>query len=109
MNINLASNLQGAPGLKYGQPPKRGALKIVAADITTQTRAVFPEDAGTYWADGEVNPAAFVRASMSIPFFFLPFEVSNLPRRGESAAQDKYSQIWKTYNGTIPDKVQSSR
>lgn len=80
-------------------------LKIVAADITTQTRAVFPEDAGTYWANGGVNPAAFVRASMSIPFFFEPFEVSNVPRHGESAAKKEYEKIWKTYNGTIPEKV----
>lgn len=77
----------------------------MAADITTQTRAVFPEDAGTYWANEEVNPAAFVRASMSIPFFFEPFEVSNVPRHGESAAKKEYEKIWKTYNGTIPEKV----
>lgn len=95
--------MQRAEGLKYGgKIPTASTLKVVAADITTQTRAVFPEDAPSYWKDGEVNPAAFVRASMSIPFFFFPMEVDNVPNNGTDATTDKN---WHIYNGKIPKKV----
>ncbi|MFK7922293.1 MAG: patatin-like phospholipase family protein [Bacteroidia bacterium] len=46
---------------------------VVAADITTESKAVFPKHAGLYFEDPEkVNPAYFVRASMSVPIFFHP-------------------------------------
>jgi len=49
-------------------------LKVVATDITTESRAIFPEQAGVYFNDPEeVNPAHYVRASMSIPVFFKPY------------------------------------
>ena len=44
---------------------------LVACDITTEMKVEFPKNARLYWTDIEsVNPAEFVRASMSIPFFF---------------------------------------
>jgi NTE family protein len=44
---------------------------LVACDITTEMKVEFPKNARLYWEDIEsVNPAEFVRASMSIPFFF---------------------------------------
>ncbi|WP_455375631.1 patatin-like phospholipase family protein [Kaarinaea lacus] len=58
----------------------RGKLVIVAADVTTETRVEFPAMAKLYWEDpSEVSPAMFARASMSIPFFFEPFRVGNIP------------------------------
>ena len=55
------------------------SLKIVAADITTSSKIIFPEMSPLYWANPErVNPALFVRASMSIPGFFYPMEVSGV-------------------------------
>lgn len=52
-------------------------LSIVASDITAQTKVEFPLMAADYWADpASVNPADFVRASMSIPLFFEPFRVA---------------------------------
>ncbi|MES2775456.1 MAG: patatin-like phospholipase family protein [Bacteroidota bacterium] len=51
-------------------------LTIIASDITNQTKVEFPLMAGEYWPDpGKVNPADYVRASMSIPVFFEPFKV----------------------------------
>lgn len=59
---------------------KCGRLAMVAADITTETKVEFPKMAGLYWPDPDIiNPACFARASMSIPFFFQPFIVSNCP------------------------------
>ncbi|RPI71416.1 MAG: hypothetical protein EHM47_10280, partial [Ignavibacteriales bacterium] len=41
-------------------------LKIIAAEITTESRIIFPDMAGLFWNEPDkVNPADFVRASMS--------------------------------------------
>jgi NTE family protein len=79
-----------------------GRLAFVAADITTQTKVVFPEMADLYWSDPlKVNPADFVRASMSVPFFFQPFRVTNLPYGAEQL--QKWREIG--YTGNVPDEV----
>lgn len=72
----------------------------MAADVTTLSRAILPEDAKRYWK-GQVHPAKFVRASMSIPFFFFPKEVENIPGKGKDATRP----VWGTYNGKIPEKA----
>jgi NTE family protein len=70
----------------------RPNLALVAADVSTQTKAVFPRMAGLYWKNPDrVNPAHYVRASMSIPFFFQPLRIDNIPR-GTSAMA-----LWKQY------------
>ena len=70
----------------------RPGVAIVAADVSTQTKAVFPRMAGLYWKEPDtVSPADYVRASMSIPFFFKPFRVKNVPR-GTAAMT-----LWKKY------------
>lgn len=51
-------------------------LKIIAAEITTETRVLFPEMNKLFWSDPDkTNPADYVRASMSIPIFFHPFKI----------------------------------
>jgi len=81
-------------------------LAIVAADITTETKVVFPEMSDLYFDRPErVNPAKFVRASMSIPLFFKPLtiDLSDLPRRDPD-----FIQKWQekaNYLGKIPEKV----
>jgi NTE family protein len=56
-------------------------LGVVATDITTETKAVFPLMASLYWPDPDgLNPADFVRASMSIPFFFEPLRATAVPQ-----------------------------
>lgn len=81
-------------------------IKIIAADITTQTKVVFPEMAELYYKEvSKVNPSAFVRASMSIPFFFQPYEVilKDLPVDTE---EFRNNWIKKTkFEGVIPQKV----
>jgi NTE family protein len=80
-------------------------MHIIAADITTQTKVQFPAMAHIYWGDEmwKQSPAKMVRASMSVPFFFVPFEIDNIPHAGEPAneAWEKYAN----YSGTIPEKV----
>jgi NTE family protein len=76
-------------------------LGLVAADITTETKVVFPKFAGLYWEKPlEIDPALFVRASMSIPGFFHPMRVPGVNKIPGAAA------AWKriaAYEGKIPD------
>ncbi|WP_295122482.1 patatin-like phospholipase family protein [uncultured Chitinophaga sp.] len=78
-------------------------LGIVAADITTETRVVFPRMGSLYYPNiDQANPADFVRASMSIPLFFRPFEIPNIP------THEGQQDAWRTrcnFYGTIPEKV----
>jgi NTE family protein len=63
------------------QPDFVGKLIMIAADITTETKVRFPEMAKLYWYNpDDVPPACFARASMSIPFFFHPYKVTNIPQ-----------------------------
>lgn len=78
-------------------------LKLVAADLTTSTKVVFPEMAPLYWENPEnVNPALFARASMSIPFFFQPMEVSGVSKIVNSS--DKWDKLC-SFEGEIPDRI----
>ncbi|SFR47424.1 NTE family protein [Marinobacter daqiaonensis] len=71
-------------------------LAIIAADVATETKVEFPRMAPLYWEDPEnVDPALFVRASMSIPFFFHPMEVKPLPRDSNCVT------MWKEFAGLI--------
>ena len=81
-------------------------IAIVAADITTQTKAVFPRMAPLYFADPDtVNPAAWVRASMSIPFFFEPQRVPlNWTAGQEEAVRRRWRQV-ADFSGQLPPEV----
>jgi len=71
-----------------------GRLVIVATDITTETRVEFPEMAKLYWADPlSKSPALFARASMSVPLFFEPLRVNNIPKG------DKAKNNWEELAG----------
>ncbi len=90
---------------------RKAGLKIITSDITTKSKVVFPDMASLYWPDPElVNPAVFVRASMSVPFFFYPFVVKNIPGAGEYEDPNlpKEKTKWRKYAGyygKIPPKV----
>jgi NTE family protein len=76
-------------------------LKIIAADITTESRVIFPEMNKLFWNEPDnVNPAYFLRASMSIPLFFYPFEVTI----GDKVKKSDWEELVK-YRGALPDKV----
>jgi NTE family protein len=80
-------------------------LAIISTDATTKTKVEFPRMAELYWNLNaqDINPASFVRASMSIPFFFEPYTVKDIPSNGE-----KESQVWQDlagYYGEIPKEI----
>jgi NTE family protein len=87
----------------YDKPKEIMDLAIIAADITTQSKIVFPEMSELFYSNPDMtNPADFARASMSIPFFFQPFRIKNIPAGTEA---------WKKWhsstglNASIPEEV----
>ncbi len=78
-------------------------LALVCADISTETKVVFPEMVSLYFKNPKkINPARFVRASMSIPGFFHPYRVPGIPKGAEAARR------WKElagYKGRLPKEV----
>jgi len=74
-------------------------LAIVAAEIRTETRVDFPRLAPLFWESWQtLNPAYFVRASMSVPLFFEPLVIDRLPYSEAS------QQLWETlcWAGEVP-------
>jgi NTE family protein len=86
-------------------PDEYAHIHVITADLTTQSKVQFPKMAHLYWGDKvrEISPARMVRASMSVPFFFIPFEIDNIPGAGEPASEEwiKYTN----FHGPIPKKV----
>jgi NTE family protein len=84
---------------------KCALMHIIAADITTQTKVLFPKMAPMYWGAkaNDISPAKIVRASMSVPFFFIPFEINDIPGAGEPATGD-WIKLANFY-GPVPNRV----
>lgn len=60
-------------------------LAIITTDLTTETKVEFPKMASLYWANPDnESPAIFVRASMSIPYFFSPLLICDIPQGPEA-------------------------
>ena len=79
-------------------------LALVTSEVSTHTKVDFPRMASLYWKEVDgINPAEFARASMSIPYFFYPFELSNIPNAGKEAGADW--QTFASYYGVIPPVV----
>jgi NTE family protein len=87
-------------------------LAIITSDVTTHTKVEFPKMAELYWRDPDaVKPSDLVRASMSIPFFFEPYEVKDIPTDKKFPSKNgskTYTQLWDdhaSYTGPIPPSV----
>lgn len=79
-------------------------LIIVTSDLTTQSKVHFPEMADLYWKNpGEEHPAKYVRASMSIPLFFDPFEITDIP--DDPGALKRWEEHVRFKGETVPDMV----
>jgi NTE family protein len=84
----LPPGLRTREGEELGPDRANPYLALVAADVSTQTKIEFPRMAPLYWADpDEVDPALYVRASMSIPYFFYPLRVSDVPQGDRARAR----------------------
>jgi len=87
----------------YNSPKDLTDIAIIAADITTQSKIVFPAMSELFYSNPDkTNPADFARASMSIPFFFQPFRLNDLPTGANEWRK------WHEYTGlntSIPSEV----
>lgn len=62
--------------IENNEIPVTKELVMVASDITNELKVEFPGMHRMYWGDDfSISPAKYVRASMSVPLFFKPFEV----------------------------------
>lgn len=55
----------------------RSEYVVITTDINAKIKVELPTMANLYWSEEElkhISPAEFVRASMSVPFFFEPFQ-----------------------------------
>ncbi len=76
---------------------------VIGSDLTTGTKVEFPKMRALYWEDvDKVNPAIYVRASMSVPYFFHPLVIENMPQ-GPKAIEN-----WRNmakFRGTPPTEA----
>lgn len=99
----MPETLKIRPGVDRDLEGLGPRFAVIGADLTTETKVEFPRMAPLYWADPQnVNPAIFVRASMSVPYFFHPLRIDDLPA-GPQALEN-----WKNlagFNGKPPSSV----
>lgn len=75
-------------------PPADENLCLIAADLSTETRVELPRMAKLYWRNPDgLHPAEFARASMSVPFFFHPYVIDDVPREPAQKA------LWQQWAG----------
>ncbi len=86
----IPAELRTRAGRKYTAEDADAYLAVVATDISTETKVVLPKMANLYWSNADaMDPAVFVRASMSIPFFFEPLRIANVPQGADANARWK--------------------
>jgi NTE family protein len=79
-------------------------MAIITADITTRTKVVFPDMAHLYFKDSmNLKPCKLVRASMSVPFFFMPFVADDIPDASTSGHPEWIK--WALYTGKVPPRA----
>ena len=88
---------------------KPSILALIAAELTTQTKVIFPEMSELYFKDVErVNPSKLVRASMSVPVLFEPVRLSldwaNPKYSDYNILREKWYS-WCRYKGELPKEV----
>lgn len=75
---------------------------VVTTDINAKIKVQLPTMANLYWSEEElkhVSPAEFVRASMSVPFFFEPMQ--KLINKDE----DSVKYAWKFWMNTEKENI----
>jgi NTE family protein len=101
--VQTLPNLRIRASVNHTLEGLKATISIIATDITTESKVIFPAMRHLYWENSHlINPTNFVRASMSIPFFFTPYKVKDIPRGKKAQAN------WKrtvNYRGDIPKEV----
>lgn len=75
---------------------------VVTTDINAKIKVELPTMANLYWSEEElkhISPAEFVRASMSVPFFFEPMQ------KVINKDDDSVKYAWKFWMNTSPEDI----
>ena len=75
---------------------------IITTDLSAKIKVEFPKMAGLYWTKNELSstsPAAFVRASMAVPYFFQPM-IKTI-----DLSEDSVTQAWKYWLNINPSHI----
>ncbi|SDI70846.1 NTE family protein [Chryseobacterium taeanense] len=75
---------------------------IITTDINAKIKVELPTMANLYWSEEELkhaSPAEFVRASMSVPFFFEPMQ------KVINKNDDSVKYAWKFWLNTQPEDI----
>jgi NTE family protein len=100
---SIPTGLRIRPGVKKDTSGLTPRMAFIAADLTTETKVEFPRMGKLYFKDpDEVNPAYYVRASMSIPYFFHPLIIKRLPKGPE--ALEAWDEL-ASFHGEIPKEA----
>ncbi|MGK6342568.1 patatin-like phospholipase family protein [Chryseobacterium sp. DT-3] len=80
----------------------RSEYVVITTDINAKIKVELPTMANLYWSEEElkhISPAEFVRASMSVPFFFEPFQ------KRINKDDDSVKYAWKFWMSTKPENI----
>lgn len=80
----------------------RSDYTIITTDINAKIKVELPKMANLYWTNtqlSEISPSIFVRASMSVPYFFEPM-LSTI-----DISEDSIVQAWKFWLNAEPANV----
>lgn len=80
----------------------RSEYVIITTDINAKIKVELPTMANLYWSEEElkhISPAEFVRASMSVPFFFEPFQ------KRINKDEDSVKYAWKFWMNTQQENI----
>lgn len=90
-------------GEPVSEAAQRARLGIITAEIGTSTKVELPRMAPLFWDEWQtLSPAVFVRASMSVPFFFHPYRVDDIP--DDEDAKKRWVDL-VSYDSTLPSSV----
>ena len=98
----LNSKAQTLPNLRVRNPTAqnantlKGDINLITSEIVSQNKIEFPRMTNLFRENpDDLHPAHFVRASMSIPFFFKSHMIGNIPRESQ-----KIKDAWIQHFGT---------
>ena len=80
-----------------------GDVTFIASELVTENKIEFPAMCHLFRKENDINtlePAGFVRASMSIPFFFESYFIDNIP-----CDEDEIRKAWEPLGEINPPNV----
>ncbi len=111
---DFSTHYMRVPQLSVRPDPRRSnnlaptvpMLTLITCDIISERKIEFTQMWDLYWAKAEdLHPGDFVRASMSIPFFFETYSLADIRKKSSFATWDRHLN-WENEKKAIPDVAQ---